>query len=202
MRRSKGALGLALLAIVALAMSLTAGAAAGAAGHGTAVAAKKKCKKKKARSAKKKKCKKPTVTPAPAPSTTSPLVRATLTWGGGDGPSTQDMDLHVYDSNGYEAGDAADGVTRSDAIPSTTLSPDAKGTSGSETFTDNAPQPMRAFSFVVCNLGAGPGFHTPFTIIYVTADGVSHTDSQNPLGGTDFLYQGGSSIPANPCHRA
>jgi hypothetical protein len=201
MRRRSGVLALALL-IAALAVGLTAGAAASAAGPPTAVGAKKKCKKKKkAHSAKKKKCKKQSgSTPAPAPSTSGPVVRATLTWGGGDGPSTQDMDLHVYDASGNEAGDAGNG-TRSDAIPSTTLSPDSKGTSGSETFTDNV-QPLRAFSFAVCNLGAGPIYHTPFTITYVTADGVTHTDSQNPTGGTDFTYPAGPPIPGNPCHRA
>ncbi len=200
MSRSKGVLGLTLFAIVALTVSLTSGVAVSAAGTQTAVAAKKKCKKKKkkAHSAKKKKCKKPTGT---TPTSTAPLVRATLAWSGGDGPSTQDMDLHVYDTSGNEAGDAANG-TRSDAIPSSTLSPDVKGPSGTETFTDNSPQPLRTFSFAVCNLGVGPLYNTPFTITYVTADGVSHTDTKNPPGGTDFTYPGGAPIPSNPCNRS
>ena len=57
MRRNKGLVLLALVALAAFMITATVGGSASASG-GHAVAAKKKCKKKKASSAKKKKCKK------------------------------------------------------------------------------------------------------------------------------------------------
>src|SRR3954452_20029197 len=126
MRRNKGVIGLALIAALAL-MVATVGTSASASG-GSAVAAKKKCKKKKqADSAKKKKCKKK----GTGTGTTTPpisMLRATLTWTGG-GDST-DYDLYVFDPSG------ATGRAVSNPIPKSSFSPNAKGTPGSETFTD------------------------------------------------------------------
>src|SRR3954447_3571316 len=123
MRGTKGILGLAVIAALALAIT-TSGAAAGASG-GNAVVAKKKCKKhkKQADSAKKKKCKKKkTVGPVS-------IVRATLSWTPED-TDEFDFDLHVFDASGNRAGNG------SDTIPSSTLSPDLLGPTGTETFTD------------------------------------------------------------------
>jgi hypothetical protein len=192
MRRNKG---LVLLAIVALAaFTVTATVAGGAsASSGHAVAAKKKCKKKKAASAKKKKCKKK------KGQSTAPVVRATLTWGPtADDPSADDADLDLlaFDSSGNKAGNGAN------SIPQSTLSPDITGKSGTETFTDLAPTQHRAFAFAVCYT-VGGSVHTQFTIKYVTADGVTHTDTQRP--GSSFHYEypaDGVSVPNNECNFA
>ena len=185
MRSKKGLLGLALLAILALTIT-TVGATATASG-GSAVAAKKKCKKIKNK-AKRKKCKKKQQQQQQQP---APLVRATLTWTGGDA-NDADLDLFVFDANGNRAGNG------SDTIPSSTISTDASGTAGTETFTDLAPQPLRSFSFGVCYTVGGSA-HTPFTITYITADGVSHTDSQNPGSSFHYDYPGGAPIPSGYC---
>jgi hypothetical protein len=188
MRQNKGLLMLALLAVLAFTVSATAaGAATGSSGN--AVAAKKKCKKKKqANSAKKKKCKK-------KKGGSSPVVRATLTWGPmGDDMSADDadLDLFAFDASGNRAGNG------SDAIPLSTLSPDITGRSGTETFTDLSPTQHRALSFGVCYT-VGGSVHTPFTITYMTADGVTHTDSQRPGSSFHFEYPGGAPIPNNYC---
>src|SRR3954468_21430344 len=192
MRTNKGLLGLALLAIAALAITATVGATASASG-GTAVTAKKKCKKhkKQADSAKKKKCKKKS-------GATPPVVRATLTWGPtADDPSADDadLDLYAFDASGNRAGNG------SDAIPQSTLSPAITGRSGTETFTDLAPDQHRALSFGVCYF-VGGSVHTQFTITYVTADGVTHTDTQRPGSSCHYEYPGGVAIPDNYCNFA
>jgi hypothetical protein len=194
MRSNKGLLGLALLAIAALAITATVGATASASG-GTAVAAKKKCKKhkKQADSAKKKKCKK-----KKGPAST-PLVRATLIWSNG-GADDIDMDLFVFDSSGHQAGNG------SDTIPLSSISPDLTGRAGSETFTDQAFNQKRPLSFGVCYM-VGGSVDVDFTITYVTADGVTHTDTHagpddpHPhLGEKAHLnYPGGAPIPDNYC---
>jgi hypothetical protein len=202
--RRKGLLGLALLAILALAITATLGATAGASG-GHAVVAKKKCKKKKhAASAKKhKKCKKKKNGNGTGTGTTNtPLVRATLTWAAtADDPSSDDadMDLFVFDANGHQAGNG------SDTIPNSTMSPDVSGKNGTETFTDLAFNLKRPLSFGVCYMVSG-SVHTPYTITYVTADGVTHTetraDNNSLTGGKDSFgssahanYPGGAPIP-------
>jgi len=183
----------AFVAIAALAIAVTAGPAASASvGH--AVAAKKKCKKKKsksaAESAKKKKCKKK--------KKVAPVVRATLNWSNG-GSDDVDMDLFVFDAGGQQAGNG------SDAIPSSTLSPDVSGPSGSETFTDLAFNQKRPLSFGVC-YRVGGSVHTDYTITYITADGVSHTqtradDGMPPsLGSSAHVdYPGGAPIASDYC---
>jgi hypothetical protein len=188
MRRNRGILGLALLAILALIVSVSVGATASASG-GTAVAAKKKCKKKKAHSAKKKKCKKKGNTT---------LVRATLTWSNG-GSSDVDMDLFAFDAGGQQAGNG------SDTIPLSTLSSDVTGPQGTETFTDRAFNQKRALSFGVCYTVSG-SVHTDYTISYVTADGVTHTETRADDGTPPSLgssahvnYPGGAPIPDNYC---
>jgi hypothetical protein len=189
MRRNKGLCVLALLALLALTISATVGATASASG-GSAVAAKKKCKKKKVHFAKKKKCKKKT-----GGAGNTSLVRATLTWSNG-GANDVDMDLFVFDANGNRAGNG------SDTIPLSTLSPDVTGPAGTETFTDQAFNQKRPLSFGVCYT-VGGSVHTDFTITYVTADGVTHTDTKagdtSPGSSFHYDYPGGAPIPTGYC---
>jgi hypothetical protein len=193
MRGSKGILGLVLLLTIALVASVPAGNAAGPGGNNAAAAKKKKCKKKKPHAAKKKKCKK-----KKKKQTVAPLVRATLNWSNG-GADDVDMDLFVFDASGQRAGNG------SDAIPSSTLSPDLTGPSGSETFTDLAFNLHRPLSFGVC-YQVGGSVHTDFTITYVTADGVSHSETRaddgnppSPGSSGHFDYPGGAPIPTGYC---
>jgi hypothetical protein len=187
MRGSKGIVSLAIMAALAVGIT-TIGGTASASG-GNAVAAKKKCKKKKATSAKKKKCKKK------KGAANTPLVRATLTWSNG-GADDIDMDLFVFDASGHQAGNG------SDTIPLSTISPDLTGPQGTETFTDQAFNQKRPLSFGVCYM-VGGSVDVDFTITYVTADGVTHSDTHagpddpNPhLGGKAHLnYPGGPPIP-------
>ena len=188
MRGSKGIVSLAIMAALAVGIT-TIGGTASASG-GNAVAAKKKCKKKKATSAKKKKCKKKKKGAA-----NTPLVRATLTWSNG-GADDIDMDLFVFDASGHQAGNG------SDTIPLSTISPDLTGPQGTETFTDQAFNQKRPLSFGVCYM-VGGSVDVDFTITYVTADGVTHSDTHagpddpNPhLGEKAHLnYPGGPPIP-------
>jgi hypothetical protein len=178
---------LSLAVVAALALSITIAGTTASASGGTAVAAKKKCKKKKPQAAKKKKCKKKKAS--------APVVRATLNWSNG-GSDDVDMDLFVFDASGNRAGNG------SDTIPSSTLSPDVTGPAGSETFTDLAFNQRRPLSFGVC-YQVGGSVHTDYTITYVTADGVSHTDTRagdNSLGSSDHVdYPGGAPIPSGYC---
>jgi hypothetical protein len=196
--RRKGLLGLALLAILALTITVTVGAAASAAGGHAVAAKKKKCKKKKhAASAKKKKCKKKKNNGGGG-GTNTPLVRATLNWSNG-GSSDVDMDLFVFDANGNRAGNG------SDAIPTSTISPDLTGPAGTETFTDQAFNLKRPLSFGVCYMVSG-SVHTDYTITYVTADGATHTETRADDGTPPSLgssahvnYPGGAPIPDGYC---
>jgi hypothetical protein len=190
MRGNKGLLALALLAAIALLVGVPAGAAAGGSGD-SAVAAKKKCKKKKPHAAKKKKCKK-------KKKKVAPVVRATLNWSNG-GSNDVDMDLFAFDASGGQAGNG------SDTIPSSTLSPDLTGPAGSETFTDLAFNKKRPLSFGVC-YRVGGSVHTDYTITFITADGVSHTETRADDGTPPSLgssahvnYPGGAPIPDNYC---
>jgi hypothetical protein len=188
MRRNKGLVLLALLALAAFTITATVGGSASAS-SGNAVAAKKKCKKKKhATSAKKKKCKKK------KPPANTPLVRATLNWSNG-GADDVDMDLFVFDTTGHQAGNGAD------TIPLSTMSPDLTGPQGSETFTDLAFNQKRPLSFGVCYRVSG-SVHTDYTITYVTADGATHTETRADDGIPPSLgseahvnYPGGAPIP-------
>jgi hypothetical protein len=185
----------ALVAIGALTIAVTIGPAASASGGHAVAAKKKKCKKKKkssADTAKKKKCKKK------KKQSVAPVVRATLNWSNG-GSNDVDMDLFVFDTNGQQAGDGVN------PIPQSTLSPDLTGPSGSETFTDLAFNQKRPLSFGVCYRVSG-SVHTDYTITYITADGVSHTETRaddgNPpsLGSSAHVnYPGGAPIPDNYC---
>ncbi len=138
----RGLIGLMILAIFAMTIS-TASATASA--PGGPAAAQKKCKK---RHSPKKKCAKKKRRKADAPH--SPVIRATLTWG--IGTSDADVDLHVFDTNGNQAGNG------SNTIPLSSLSGDVSGSAGSETFTDAlfTPQAARDLSFGVCYLADGP----------------------------------------------
>jgi hypothetical protein len=183
MRGTKGILAIAIVAALAVAIT-TAGATAGAS-SGSAVTAKKKCKKKKAHSAKKKKCKKKKKT-TPAPIS---MVRATLTWSGG-GDST-DYDLYVFDPSG------ATGRAASNPILSSSFSPNAVGSSGSEAFTDLDFGQHRAFQFGVCKQ-AGSNDGSTYNIDYVTADGVHHTDTQSGHGDGYAAKYDGPPPPTAP----
>jgi hypothetical protein len=196
MRRKKGLVLLALVALGAFMISATVGGSASASG-GNAVVAKKKCKKKNhASSAKKKRCKKRKKVPPVS------VVRATLVWSNG-GSDQVNMDLFVFDTSGRQAGNG------SDAIPASDLSPDVEGPAGTETFTDLNAKQNRPFSFGVCYTNA-ESTHTDYTITYVTSDGVTHTetragDGSDPthppsLGGPAHVnYPGGAPIPDNYC---
>jgi hypothetical protein len=184
MRGNKGILAIAIVA--ALAMAITTAAATAGTSSGTAVAAKKKCKKKKqADSAKKKKCKKKRA------ATPAPLVRATLQWTEA-GSDDADLDLFVFDANGLRNGNG------NLAIPITSMSPDVHGPSGTETFTDLDFNTRRVFSFGVC-YQVGGSVHAPFTITYVTADGVTHTANEDPGSSFHYDYPGGAPIPSGYC---
>jgi hypothetical protein len=193
--RKKGTLALAMRLIAAL-VGATIGVSADASGGG-AVAAKKKKKKKKCppgthkvvkiikKNGKKKKKIKcvpnvTTTTPGPTP---SPLVRATLTWTGGGG--TTDYDLYAF--LGTTTARAA-----SNPIPSTSFSGGTPGASGSETFTDLifVNPGARSFDFGVCKQDGGND-GSEYSIDYVTADGVHHTDSHAGAGdGYAAKYSG------------
>ena len=194
----RGKLGLAGLAILALTITATFGGAASADPVAHSAGLKKCLKKAKAiedpvkRKKAKRRCRKKfAIAPAPGSIPSTPLVRATVTWSNADNPGNTDVDLFAFDASGNRAGNG------SDAIPSTTISADVTGGSGTETFTDLA-KPLRSFSFGVCYQTGGSA-HVNFTITYVTADGVTHTDSQFPGSSTHFDYPGGAPIPAGYC---
>ncbi len=182
--------GLALVLAFALASSTLGVAVAAPSGDGTrtAVEAKKKsCKKKKKASdsastaKKKKKCKKKKQAAAP-------VVRATLTWSGGGGST--DYDLYVFDG-----GTMARAV--SNPIANSAFSANGIGATGTETFTDLAPQPLRSFSFGVCHQDGGND-GSSYSIQYVTADGVSRTDAQAGTGdGYNARYTGAAPPATN-----
>jgi hypothetical protein len=183
--------GLALAATLALVIGIIAGPSASASDPVAHTAGLKKCLKKAKsisdpvkRKRAKRRCRRKFGAQVP-------LVRANLTWLGADSPST-DLDLFVFDTSGHQAGNG------SDTIPSSLISPDARGQAGNETFTDLIPNPLRTFSFGVCYTVGGSA-HAPFTITYVTADGVTHTDSQNPGSSFHFNYPAGAPIPSNYC---
>ena len=184
MRRTKGIIAACAIAALALAVTIAAGPAT--ASPGASVAAKKHCKHRRHA---KSKCKKKRKSDA----TRSPVIRATLQWSNG-GADDVDMDLFVFDGNGGVAGNG------SNTIPMSSLTSDVTGPSGSETFTDSlfTPQAARDLSFGVC-YSVGGSVHTPFTLTYVTADGVVHGDSQNPGSAFHFDYFGGAPIPAGYC---
>jgi hypothetical protein len=189
--RNKGLIGLALVAALALVLSVAVPVGGASGGAGAEIAKKKKCKKgkKKANSAKKKKCKKKKKKGQDKPP--APVVRATITWTEA-GSDDADLDLFVFDANGATAAKGAS------AIPNSTMSADLQGPAGSETFTDLAPKPLRTLSFAVC-YQVGGSVHAPFTITYITADGQSHTDSQDPGSSFHYDYPGGAPIPAGYC---
>jgi hypothetical protein len=196
MRQKKGFLGLALLTLLAFTITATFGGAASAdpVAH---TAGLKKCLKKAKRiqdpvkrKKAKKRCRKKfgTGTGTGTPGTTgSPLVRATLSWSSG-GTST-DYDLYVFDPSGT----IASSRSVSNPIPNTTFSGNVMGGAGTERFTDLIfAVPGRNFQFGVCHQDGGSD-GTSYSITYVTADGVSHSDSRS--GGSDGFnakYSGGT----------
>ncbi len=91
----------------------------------------------------------------------------------------------------------------SNPIANTTFSGNAKGSSGTETFTDLIFKvPGRNFQFGVCKQDGGND-GSSYNIDYVTADGVHHTDTQSGHGdGYAAKYSGGAPIAPNgfaPC---
>jgi hypothetical protein len=191
----RGKIGFAGLAILALTITAIFGGAANADPVAQTAGLKKCLKKAKAiedpvkRKRAKKRCRRKfAVAPGTVPVLTpTPTVRATLTWTGG-GTST-DYDLYVFDPSGATAS------TRfaSNPIANTTLSGNVTGGSGTETFTDlKYTNPgARTFVFGVCHQDGGSD-GTSYSIKYVTADGVTHTDARS--GGSDGFnakYSGG-----------
>ena len=158
-----------LAACIVAALALSITIAGTATASPGASKAGKRCKKKHSA---KRKCKKRKADARP-----SPLIRATLTC-----------------ANGNRAGNG------SNTIPLSSMTPDFSGPGGSETFTDNlfTPQAARDLSFGVCYT-VGGSVHTPFTITYVTADGVVHGDSQNPGSSFHYDYPGEAPIPSGYC---
>jgi hypothetical protein len=120
--------------------------------------------------------------------TPAPLVRATLTWSGG-GDST-DYDLYAF--LGTTSARAA-----SNPIPNTSFSSNAIGASGTETFTDliYVNPGARNFDFGVCKQGGGNDGST-YSIDYVTADGMHHTDTQTGHGD-NYAAKYSDSAPPN-----
>jgi hypothetical protein len=192
MRQNKGLFGLALLALLAFIITATLGGAASADPVAQTAGLKKCLKKAKRiqdpvkRKKAKKRCRKK-FGGSGNTTTGSPLVRATLSWSGG-GTST-DYDLYVFDPSGAVAS------TRlaTNPIANTTFSANVKGGSGTETFTDLIFKvPGRNFVFGVCHQDGGSD-GTSYSITYVTADGVSHSDARS--GGSDGFnakYSGGA----------
>jgi hypothetical protein len=184
--------------IVALVLALSAAVVVASTG-GVAAAKKKKKKcpagthkvvKKKKNGKKKIKCV-PNPTTGGGGTTGSPLVRATLTWSGG-GMAT-DYDLYVFLGTTTANVRSAPG-----AIPQTAFSPNVQGPSGTETFTDlTFSIPGRAFDYGVCKQGGGND-GSSYTIDYVTADGVHHTDTQAGHGDNYAAKYTGPPPPNAP----
>ncbi len=183
---SKKIAGPALVAVVALVIGATARPAVAASDSVATAAKAKKCGKKgkKSGSAKKKSCKKK--------AQPKPLVRATLTW-----DTNTDFDLWVFDKEGNRA------RAETNTILNTTFSANDTDGLGPETFTDRVfRKPGRAFSYGVCFQDGGSN-PTTFTLTYVTADGVKHTESET-LGsdGAYRTYDGGVPVPTTQFCRA
>jgi hypothetical protein len=179
-----------LVAVAALLVGVMAGPASADPVANTAKKAKKCKKGKKGTSAKKnkKKCKKV----KKQAQAQSPVVRATITWTEA-GSDDADLTLYAFDA----AGNVAKSGTPS-GIPNSTTSADQKGPAGTETWTDLAPNPRRAISFGVC-YQVGGSVHAPFTITYVTADGQTRTDTQDPGSSFSYEYLDGPAIPTSYC---
>lgn len=189
-RGNKGLFVLTLSTALALTASVTVGSVASADPLARTAGLKKCLKKAKKienpvkRKKAKKKCRKK-FPPAPAP---APLLRATLTWSGGGGST--DYDLYVFDSTGTQA------RAGSNPIPSTSFSAAGPGSSGTESFTDliYTNPGGRNFQFGVCHQEGGSD-GSSYSIEYVTADGVHHTDARS--GGSDGFnarYSGGAPV--------
>jgi hypothetical protein len=118
-------------------------------------------------------------------------VRATITWANADADDA-DLDLYAFDANGGIAQPSGN------TIAQTTVSPDVTGKNGTETFTDNAPAQKREYSFGVC-YKVGGSAHAPFTLTYVTADGVTHTEQRDPGSSFHYEFPTGPAIPMNYC---
>jgi hypothetical protein len=190
MRAKKGTLGLALIATVALTITATFGGAASADPVAQTAGLKKCLKKAKKiedpvkRKKAKKRCRKKFGATAPT-TTPAPLIRATLTWSGGGGST--DYDLYVFEGT-------VTGRAGSNPIPNTTFSGSGAGSTGTETFTDlvYTNPGARNFQFGVCHQDGGSD-GSSYSIDYVTADGVHHTDARS--GGSDGFnarYSGGA----------
>jgi|SoimicmetaTmtLAB_FD_contig_51_267660_length_1537_multi_2_in_0_out_0_3 hypothetical protein len=173
MRGSKGVLGLSIAAALAVGVT-TSAATAGA----SAVAVKAKRCRVHGVPVIKKSCKKPVS-----------LVRATLTWSGGD--LDTDYDLYVFGNHGTSTTSTSNGngITKSKISKS-------EGPSGTATFTDQLwRRPgARSFRFGVCHQnGTLP---VTYTIDYVTTNGRHHTDSQTGGEGFNAVYGNDGGAPA------
>ena len=172
MRGSKGGLG---LAIGAALLGMVTGVVA-IADASSRVAVKAKICRVHGVPVHKKSCKKPVS-----------LVRATLTWSGGDFDT--DYDLYGFGSHGVTT-PTGNGITKS-KISRSDVNP-----SGTETFTDllwRRPG-ARSFRFGVCHQnGTLP---VSYTLTYVTTDGRHHTDSQTGGEGFNAVYGNDGGAPA------
>ena len=198
---------LVLAALLGLAVTVATTSASGASSS-HAIAAKKKhrCKKKrkKSASAAKKKCqRKKQQQPQPQPQQPQPLpspsavVRASLSW-----TSDNDVDLHVFDSSGNDAGYGPGGEVEN-TIPNSSFSGDVQ-TAGSESFTDNifvvGGSTNREFGYVACLWDVESKSDYSVTFTAVTKDGstVTRTLQGTPSDGSDAFaipMPGGPTVP-------
>ncbi len=189
-RKSNGTLGLALLAALTLVIGGVAGPVASAAGgESTAtVAKKKKCKKKgkKAEGAKKKGCKKKKKKPRPAGRPRDHHVDR------GRVGRRRPRPVRVR----RERQRLATGLERHPAVDHLGRPAGPRGLG--DVHGPQLPNAKRPLSFGVC-YQVGGSVHAPFTITYVTADGQTHTDSQDPGSSFHYDYPGGAPIPTGYC---
>jgi hypothetical protein len=198
---------IALIALLGLAVTVATTSSSGAS-SGHAVAAKKKCKKKKgkksATAAKKKKCKRKKQQqpqqpqqPQSPPSSPSAVVRASLSW-----TSDNDVDLHVFDSSGNDAGYGSGGEIEN-TIPNSSFSGDVQ-TAGSESFTDNifvvGGSTNREFGYVAClwDVESDSDYSVTFSAVSKDGSTVTRTLQGTPSDGSDAFaipMPGGPTVP-------
>jgi hypothetical protein len=185
----------------------TTSASGASSSHAIAAKKKHKCKKKgkKSGSVAKKKCKRKKQQPQqpqpqqpqPLPSSPSAVVRASLSW-----TSDNDVDLHVFDSSGNDAGYGSGGEIEN-TIPNSSFSGDVQ-TAGSESFTDNifvmGGSTNREFGYVACLWDVESDSDYSVTFTAVTKDGstVTRTLQGTPSDGSDAFaipMPGGPTVP-------
>jgi hypothetical protein len=176
MQRSAGRLGraavigLAMLGVAVLASSGVSASAESTSAHAASAKQKRKkvCKKRRKRGVPcKNRYQPPVHIPLYGPRT------VTATW-----DSTADIDLHVYDLEGHQAGKQNGAVV--DDIPGTTFSGNDTDGFGPESFDDPAGRPI---GYLICWIG-GP--HANVTVTDTGMGGGTHTDSLGPDGSDAY----------------